>query len=51
MNNQHLTFRKDHYTVMIDPVFFQIDAIWNYLSQSHRVPRIDEETVYLSIKK
>lgn len=50
MNNQHLTFRKDRYTVTTDPAFFQIDAIQNFLSQSSWAPGIDAETVSLSIE-
>lgn len=50
MNNQHLTFRKDRYTVTTDPAFFQIDAIHDFLSQSSWAPGIDAETVSLSIE-
>lgn len=50
MNNQHLTFRKDRYTVTTDPAFFQIDAIHGFLSQSSWAPGIDAETVSLSIE-
>lgn len=50
MNNQHLTFRKDCYTVTTDPAFFQIDAIHDFLSQSSWAPGIDAETVSLSIE-
>lgn len=50
MNNQHLTFRKDRYTVTTDPAFFQIDAIHDFLSQSSWAPGINAETVSLSIE-
>ncbi|HDX8863228.1 TPA: GNAT family N-acetyltransferase [Klebsiella michiganensis] len=50
MNNQHLTFRKDSYIVTTDPVFFQTDAIRDFLSQSSWAPGIDKETVLLSIE-
>ncbi|HHH6298443.1 GNAT family N-acetyltransferase [Kosakonia sp. YIM B13605] len=50
MNNQHLTFRKDRYTVTTDPAFFQIDAIHDFLSQSSWASGINAETVSLSIE-
>lgn len=50
VNNQHLTFRKDRYTVTTDPAFFQIDAIHDFLSQSSWASGIDAETVSLSIE-
>lgn len=50
MNNQHLTFRKDNFTVTTDASRFQTGAIRSFLSQSSWAPGIDEETVRLSIE-
>lgn len=50
MHTQHLTFKKDRYTVTTDPSLFRTDAIRDYLSQSSWAPGIDEETVRLSVR-
>jgi len=50
VNNQHLSFTKDKFTVTTDPAFFQLDAIHDYLSQSSWAPGIDIETVRLSVQ-
>lgn len=50
MHAQHLTFKKDRYTVTTDPSLFQTDAIRDYLSQSSWAPGIDEETVRQSVR-
>jgi len=50
VNDQHLTFRKDGFTVTTDPSLFQTGAIHDFLSQSSWAPGIDEETVRLSVQ-
>ena len=43
MNNQHLRFTKDKFTVTTDPAFFHLEAIHDYLSQSSWAPDIDAD--------
>ena len=50
MDNPHLSFTKDLFTVTTDPAFFELEAIHDYLSQSSWAPGIDIETVSVSIQ-
>jgi len=50
VNVQHLTIKKDRFTVTTDSSLFQTTAIREYLSQSSWAPGIDEETVQISVR-